>query len=180
MARGFPVIAITGPRQSGKSTLAREAFPRHPYVTLEDPDTRGVALADPRRFLARFPEGAVLDEVQRAPELLSYLQGRVDMARRPGEFIVTGSRQFGLMDGITQSLAGRVGMLQLLPLSHTELRQSASAGATLEEALWRGGYPAFASCRRRPGSRVMWRRIWNVMCGRCSTSTTWPCSSASC
>ena len=142
MARGFPVIAITGPRQSGKSTLARETFPRHPYVTLEDLDTRSVALADPRRFLARFPEGAVLDEVQRAPELLSYLQGRVDAAQRPGEFIVTGSQQFGLMDGITQSLAGRAGLLQLLPLSHTELRQSASAGASLEESLWRGGYPA--------------------------------------
>ena len=142
MALGFPVIAITGPRQSGKSTLARETFPRHPYVTLEDLDTRSVALADPRRFLARFPEGAVLDEVQRAPALLSYLQGRVDAAQRPGEFIVTGSQQFGLMDGITQSLAGRAGLLQLLPLSQTELRQSASAGASLEEAMWRGGYPA--------------------------------------
>jgi uncharacterized protein len=142
LARGFPVIAITGPRQSGKSTLARETFPGHPYVTLEDPDTRSVALADPRRFLARFPNGAVLDEVQRAPELLSYLQGRVDAAQRMGEFIVTGSQQFGLMDGITQSLAGRVGMLQLLPLSHAELRQSASAGAPLEEAMWCGGYPA--------------------------------------
>ena len=142
LARGFPVIAITGPRQSGKSTLARETFARHPYVTLEDPDTRSVALADPRRFLARFPNGAVLDEVQRAPELLSYLQGRVDAAQRMGEFVVTGSQQFGLMDGITQSLAGRVGMLQLLPLSHAELRQSASAGASLEESLWRGGYPA--------------------------------------
>ena len=73
MARGFPVIAITGPRQSGKSTLAREAFPRHPYVTLEDPDTRALARADPRRFLARFPGGAVLDEVQRVPELLSVI-----------------------------------------------------------------------------------------------------------
>ena len=142
LARGFPVIAITGPRQSGKSTLAREAFARHPYVTLEDPDTRRVALADPRRFLARFPNGAVLDEVQRAPELLSYLQGRVDAAQRMGEFIVTGSQQFGLMDSITQSLAGRVGMLQLLPLSHTELRRSASAGATLEASMWRGAYPA--------------------------------------
>ena len=118
LARGFPVIAITGPRQSGKSTLAREVFSHHPYVTLEDPDTRRIALADPRRFLARFPNGAVLDEVQRAPELLSYLQGRVDAAQRMGEFVVTGSQQFGLMDGITQSLAGRVGMLQLLPLSN--------------------------------------------------------------
>ena len=142
LARGFPVIAITGPRQSGKSTLAREVFARHPYVTLEDPDTRGLALADPRRFLSRFPEGAVLDEVQRAPELLSYLQGRVDAAQRMGEFIVTGSQQFGLMDGITQSLAGRVGMVQLLPLSQAELLHSASAGASLEERMWLGGYPA--------------------------------------
>ena len=87
MARGFLVIAITGPRQSGKSTLARAAFPHHPYVTLEDPDTRRTALADPRRFLARFPRGAVIDEVQRAPEIMSYLQGRVDFAQRPGEFV---------------------------------------------------------------------------------------------
>ena len=142
LARGFPVIAITGPRQSGKSTLAREVFSHHPYVTLEDPDTRRIALADPRRFLARFPNGAVLDEVQRAPELLSYLQGRVDAAQRMGEFVITGSQQFGLMDGITQSLAGRVGMLQLLPLSNAELRQSESAKASLEDRMWRGGYPA--------------------------------------
>ncbi|MDE2625916.1 MAG: ATP-binding protein [Burkholderiales bacterium] len=142
LARGFPVIAIAGPRQSGKSTLAREVFAQRPYVTLEDPDTRALALADPRRFLARFSDGAVLDEVQRAPELLSYLQGRVDANQRMGEFIVTGSQQFGLMDGITQSLAGRVGMLQLLPLSNVELLHSASAGASLEERMWLGGYPA--------------------------------------
>ncbi len=148
LARGFPVIAITGPRQSGKSTLAREVFSRHPYVTLEDPDTRRIALADPRRFLARFPNGAVLDEVQRAPELLSYLQGRVDAAQRMGEFVITGSQQFGLMDGITQSLAGRVGMLQLLPLSNAELLQSASAKASLEDRMWRGGYPALHARRR--------------------------------
>ena len=152
MARGFPVIAITGPRQAGKSTLARQAFPRHPYLTLEDPDTRRLALADPRRFLARFPDGAVLDEVQRAPEILSYLQGRVDASQRMGEFVVTGSQQFGLMDGITQSLAGRVGMLQLLPLSQPELRAAgqvvAAAHPTLEARLWRGGYPALHATGR--------------------------------
>ena len=142
LARGFPVIAITGPRQSGKSTLARETFAQHPYVTLEDPDTRALARADPRRFLARFPNGAVLDEVQRVPELLSYLQGRVDASQRMGEFIITGSQQFGVMDGITQSLAGRVGLLQLLPLTNAELQPSASAGASLEARMWRGGYPA--------------------------------------
>jgi uncharacterized protein len=142
MARGFPVIAITGPRQSGKSTLAREVFSEHPYVTLEDLDTRRIALDDPRRFLARFPNGAVLDEVQRAPELLSYLQSHVDASRRMGEFVVTGSQQFGLMDGINQSLAGRVGMLQLLPLSNAELLNSPSVNAPLEDRMWRGGYPA--------------------------------------
>ena len=148
MARGFLVIAITGPRQSGKSTLAREAFPNHPYVTLEDPDTRRLALADPRRFLARFPQGAVLDEVQRAPQIMSYLQGRVDEAQRMGEFIVTGSQQFGLMSGITQSLAGRVGMLQLLPLSQAELQVAGGADATLEERVWRGGYPSLHDAAR--------------------------------
>ena len=152
MARGFPVIAITGPRQSGKSTLAREVFSQHPYVTLEDLDTRRIALDDPRRFLARFPQGAVLDEVQRAPELLSYLQSHVDASQRMGEFVVTGSQQFGLMDGrlgnATQSLAGRVGMLQLLPLSNSELLQSASANAPLEERMWRGGYPALHASLR--------------------------------
>ncbi len=155
MARGFPVIAITGPRQSGKSTLARQVFSQHPYVTLEDLDTRRVAVADPRRFLARFPNGAVLDEVQRAPELLSYLQSHVDASGRMGEFVVTGSQQFGLMDRITQSLAGRVGMLQLLPLSNAELLHSTSARASLEQRMWRGGYPALHA-RQRELSPQTW------------------------
>ena len=169
LARGFPVVAITGPRQSGKSTLARAQFPEHPYVTLEDPDTRRLALADPRRFLDRFPGGAVFDEVQRAPELLSYLQGRVDEHQRMGEFVVTGSQQFGLMDSIAQSLAGRVGLLQLLPLSQAELRQTElyrtelrtaadargrTRSATLEARLWHGGYPSLHANHRsvEPGA----------------------------
>lgn len=146
MASGFPVVAITGPRQSGKTTLARSAFPQLPYVNLEDPDTRELALADPRRFFARLAGGAVLDEVQRAPELMSYLLGIADAAPQMGRWVLTGSQQFGLMDGIGQSLAGRAGLLTLLPMCHAEL----PPGATLEQRLWRGGYPALHADNRNP------------------------------
>ena len=138
LASGFPVLAITGPRQSGKTTLARSAFPQLPYVNLEDPDTRELALADPRRFLARLAGGAVLDEVQRAPALMACLLGMADSAPQMGRWVLAGSQQFGWMDGIDQSLAGRVGTLTLLPLCHAELPPA----ATLEQRLWRGGYPA--------------------------------------
>ena len=146
LARGFPVVALTGPRQSGKTTLARQAFPALPYVNLEDPDTRDSALADPRRFLRRFHAGAIFDEVQRAPQLLSYLLGIVDAAPTMGRYVLTGSQQFGLMSGITQSLAGRVGMLTLLPLVRAEMAQQAPP--TLERALWLGGYPALYAAGR--------------------------------
>ncbi|MBA4177913.1 MAG: AAA family ATPase [Leptothrix sp. (in: Bacteria)] len=149
MARGFPVLAITGPRQSGKTTLARLAFPELPYVNLEDPDTRGLALADPRRFLQRHAAGAVFDEVQRAPALMSYLLGVADAAPAMGRFVLTGSQQFGLMDGIGQSLAGRVGLLTLLPLSQPELA-AAGGTTTLEQRLWHGGYPALHAEHRQP------------------------------
>ena len=142
LARGFPIVTLTGPRQSGKSTLARQAFPGKPYVTLEDPDLRAQALQDPRHFLARFDDGAVIDEAQRAPELFSYLQGVVDTRQRRGDFVLTGSQQFGLMSRITQSLAGRVGLVHLLPLSLAELSRAGRAPPTLAQALWRGGYPA--------------------------------------
>lgn len=147
LARGFPVLAITGPRQSGKTTLARAGFPQLRYVNLEDPDTREFARTDPRRFLARHADGAVLDEVQRVPALLSYLLGVADAAPRMGCWVLAGSQQFGLMDGIAQSLAGRVGMVTLLPLAQGEL-PAAAAGATLEERLWRGGYPALHAAHR--------------------------------
>jgi predicted AAA+ superfamily ATPase len=143
LAKGFPIVALTGPRQSGKTTLVRSIFTEKPYVSLEDPDERAFADADPRGFLGRFSEGgAVIDEAQRCPALFSYLQGWVDGRRRTGDVVLTGSQQFGLMTGISQSLAGRVGMVNLLPLSHAELRKAKKAPATLEEALWRGGYPA--------------------------------------
>ena len=116
----FKVVAVVGPRQSGKTTLVRSIFPQKPYVSLEDPDHRRFALEDARGFLSKYPEGAILDEVQRTPELFSYLQGVVDSSRQSGQFILTGSNNFLLQQSITQSLAGRVGYLQLLPFSLTE------------------------------------------------------------
>ena len=141
LAKGFPVIAITGPRQSGKTTLARSSFPEKPYLTLEDPDTRLLAETDPRGLLSLYPDGLILDEAQRAPQLFSYLQGFVDNQPVPGKYLLTGSQQFGLLSGITQSLAGRVGMVQLLPFSMDEL---ASVGRLPDDAdtlMLRGMYP---------------------------------------
>jgi uncharacterized protein len=141
LGQGFPVLVITGPRQSGKTTLARALFASKPYVSLENPDEREFARADPKQFLARFTQGAVIDEVQRSPALLSWLQQRVDEQRRMGEFVLTGSAQFDLMAGITQSLAGRVGRAELLPLSGAELGRELLP-ARMEAALLKGSYPA--------------------------------------
>jgi len=141
LARGFPIVALTGPRQSGKTTLARSLFDQHPYVSLEDPEEREFATQDPRRFLARFSEGAIIDEAQRCPDLFSYLQGVVDENQRMGEFILTGSQQFGLQSGISQSLAGRVGLIHLLPLSIAELKNDQRLPESLDQMLLQGGYP---------------------------------------
>lgn len=139
LAKYYPIVAITGPRQSGKTTLARAAFPGKPYTSLEDPDTRALATHDPRGFLAQYPDGAIIDEVQRVPEIFSYLQTRVDGEQRMGLFVLTGSQQFGLMDGIAQSLAGRVGLLHLLPFTWDEI--ATQTEDRLEDWLWRGAYP---------------------------------------
>ena len=156
LANGFPIVALTGPRQSGKTTLARQVFADKPYFSFEDLETRQRALVDPRRFFAHLPDGAVLDEVQRCPELLSYLQGVVDEKARMGDFVITGSQQFGLVAQITQSLAGRVGLLQLLPLSFPELAQAGRAPRSLEQALWMGGYPALFDRQRRLEDPRLW------------------------
>ena len=124
-ARGYPVVTLLGPRQSGKTTLARETFPDHAYVSLENPDTLARARLDPRAFLDGFEGGAVLDEVQRMPELLSWVQGIVDERQRPGEYVLTGSVQNALRSGIGQSLAGRTAVFRLLPLSLDELGDAA-------------------------------------------------------
>ena len=141
LLRGFPIVTITGPRQSGKTTLAKAIFINKPYVSLEDPDTRLFAREDPRSFLERFSDGAVFDEIQRCPEILSYLQSVVDADGRMGLYILTGSQQFGLLSNITQSLAGRTAFLELLPFSLPELKRSTLLPAQADAILLRGCYP---------------------------------------
>ena len=141
LALGYPILAIAGPRQAGKTTLAQTTFPDKRYLSLEDPDQRAFAEEDPRAFLARLPQGAILDEAQRCPALFSYLQTRVDAEKKMGQFVLTGSQQFGLLSNITQSLAGRVGMVQLLPFSLQEMQQGELAIHDLDDLMWRGMYP---------------------------------------
>lgn len=140
-ASRYPVITLTGPRQSGKTTLCRMSFPDKPYVSLETPATRDFALEDPLGFLAQFPDGAILDEVQRTPDLPSYLQSLVDLDPRPGRFILTGSQNLALLSTVSQSLAGRTAILELLPLGLEEIRRFPEKVGNLSQTLWRGGYP---------------------------------------
>lgn len=139
LAGQFRAVAVVGPRQSGKTTLVRMTFPDKEYVSLENPDTRNFALEDPRGFLAGFPDGAILDEVQRTPDIFSYLQQLLDEDATCGRFILTGSNNFLLQENISQSLAGRVGYLFLLPLSLGELPNS---DLPVNELLYKGFYPA--------------------------------------
>lgn len=137
----YPVLMLTGPRQSGKTTLCRGLFPNKPYLSLEALDTRDFAISDPRAFLAQVPEGAILDEVQRVPDLLSYLQEVVDQDPRPGKFILTGSENLALNQAISQSLAGRTGILHLLPCTREEVSAFSEAPNDLWPTLFSGGYP---------------------------------------
>ncbi|HPQ41997.1 MAG TPA: ATP-binding protein [bacterium] len=137
----FPVVTITGPRQSGKTTLCKLAFPDKEYVSLEYPDIREFAQTDPRGFVAQYRGGAVLDEVQRVPGLLSYIQGVVDEDPAPGRFILTGSANFSLLESVSQSLAGRTALLTLLPFTLKEQRMLLQRDHTLFEAVFTGGFP---------------------------------------
>ena len=136
----YPFVTVTGPRQSGKTTLCRETFPDLAYVNLEAPDRREFAESDPRGFLARLGEGAILDEIQRVPGLLSYLQVIADEMGRNGLFVLTGSEHFKLSEAIGQSLAGRTALLRLLPFTLAE-RERSGAGGALDDILYSGFYP---------------------------------------
>jgi len=143
LANQYPVLTLIGPRQSGKTTLVKALFPGKPYVTLEDPDLRSFASDDPRGFLTQYSGGAIFDEIQRAPELSSYLQGLVDADPTPGQFILTGSQQFELMNQVTQSLAGRTAILRLLPLTLAEAQRfrKSPKHPDLAATLLKGFYP---------------------------------------
>jgi uncharacterized protein len=138
----FPVIAVTGPRQSGKTTLLKNTFSDYEYVSLEDPDTRNFAQTDPKGFLKLYVERVIFDEVQRVPHLLSYIQTIVDASGQMGQFILSGSQNFQLLQSITQSLAGRVALFKLLPLDFTELTPNNLLPNAYPDALLRGFYPA--------------------------------------
>lgn len=167
-AKTYPVVSLTGPRQSGKTTLVQVAFPGFGYTNLEDPQQREYARTDPMEFLGQFPQGMIIDEAQRVPELFSYIQILVDKSGNPGQFILTGSHNFLLMKSIQQSLAGRVAVLHLMPFSSAELQgrpalDLESVGQALPEArrnqvpdllstLHRGGYPRIHDQGIEPGN----------------------------
>ena len=141
----YPILAITGPRQSGKTTLVKMLFKNMDYVSLEDLDQRQIAIDDPRGFLMNYPKGAIIDEIQRVPTLFSYLQTRVDETNNVGQFIILGSQNFLLMESIGQSLAGRVALLKLLPLSQSELKKANLLPKDNNDILFNGNYPAIYS-----------------------------------
>ncbi|WP_206666339.1 ATP-binding protein [Bifidobacterium jacchi] len=141
LANQFPIVTVTGARQSGKTTLAQELFSDFEHVSLEDPSIRDLAINDMHSFLTRYSNHAIFDEAQRVPQLFSALQGIVDQRGTNGQFVLTGSQNFLLMKTISQSLAGRVAVMYLLPLSYAELSDAGMQPKTLDDWVWRGGYP---------------------------------------
>ena len=150
LLEGFPVVTVTGPRQSGKTTLVRGLLADKPYVSLEAPAQREFARAQPAEFLLQFPNGAVIDEAQNAPELFSQMQGVVDASGVMGQFVLTGSHNLSLLSGVTQSLAGRTALVELLPLSIAELRDAGLLGTDYASHLVKGFYPALYSRSLEP------------------------------
>lgn len=150
LAAQFKAIALTGPRQSGKSTLARTTFPEKKYVSLENPDIRGAALEDTRGFLSNLRDGAIIDEAQRVPELFSYLQQVLDESSERGRFILTGSNNFLMLENISQTLAGRIGYLELLPFGYNEIQKIPNQDLNLNQIMFSGGYPAITFDRVDP------------------------------
>ena len=146
----YPIVTILGPRQSGKTTLVRAVLPNYQYVNLENPETRQFATDDPKAFLKQYSERTIFDEIQRAPHLLSYLQEIVDQNKINGQFVLTGSHQLLLREAVTQSLAGRTGILHLLPLSIAELHEAKIAFDTPSEYIFQGFLPRIYDQQQRP------------------------------
>ena len=138
----FPILALTGPRQSGKTTLLKEFFKDYRYISLENPDIRAFATDDPNGFLKEYSENVILDEVQRVPSLFSYIQTKVDESKKMGQYILSGSQNFHLLNSITQTLAGRVALFKLLPLDFEELKAAELLEDDYAQALFKGFYPA--------------------------------------
>lgn len=141
LSEKFPIVTITGPRQSGKSTLLRSQFPDYRYVSLENLDMREFATRDPHGFLATYDRHVIIDEAERAPSLLSYLQTHVDEANESGMYMLAGSRNFHLMEAIDQSLAGRTAVLKLLPFSRLELHDAGALPSSINAQIFTGFYP---------------------------------------
>ena len=144
----YPIVTITGPRQSGKTTLLRHSFPSYRYISFEDPDNLLLAKEDPRLFLKQYDNRVIIDEAQRFPELFSYLQTRVDNEGKEGMYILSGSHNFLLMERISQTLAGRTAIIKLLPFSYLELKGKVNVNTGIDELIHTGGYPR----RNRGGS----------------------------
>ena len=150
ISKEFPIIAVLGPRQAGKSTLVKMFYKNYDYISFEDPDIRERVLEDPRSFLIKYPKCIIYDEIQRVPSFLSYLQTHVDSGIEPGMIIITGSHNYLLMESISQSLAGRVGIVKLLPLSYSEI--GLFNKQTMEETVFKGSYPGLYNRNIRPVS----------------------------
>lgn len=151
LSRKFPAIGLLGPRQSGKTTLAKELFPKKPYISFENQDNVLLAIRDPRAFLAQYKNGAIFDEIQRVPQLLSYMQGVIDsQPKKVGLFIITGSQNLLLLESISQTLAGRIAFIHLLPFSYTELQDSKYGKQSLNKLILNGGYPRLYDKKIQP------------------------------